>query len=188
MAQAVPLSDDELLLAFQQGELRAYELIYERYWQQLYRHARGLLGNDQGAEDVVQEVFTTLWIKGRDAGINPPLGAFLYKATRNRVLDLIKHFKIEAKYLSQVTELFDQPSPLPDGYLMEKELADRIEAEIQHLPKKMREVFVKSRKEHKTHQQISEELSISAKTVKRQVSNALIILKNKLSSLLFNLF
>ncbi|MNY68052.1 RNA polymerase sigma factor [compost metagenome] len=50
----------------------------------------------------------------------------------------------------------------------------------------MRVIFEMSRKEYKTHKEISEQLNISDKTVKKQVSNALHILKDKLGA--FNVF
>ena len=72
----------------------------------------------------------------------------------------------------------------PDSLVRERDLARRIEAEIQSLPPKMRAVFELSRKEHKSYKEISDYLNISDKTVKKQVNNALHILRTKLTSLL----
>lgn len=184
MGQLSVMSDDELLEAFQSGDQKAYQLIYDRYWQLLYRHARNMLRNDEEAKDVVQEVFTTLWLKKAD--VKPPVAAFLYAASRNKILNQIKHLKIEARYMEQCKAVLEYPSViLPDEQVIERDFAKLIEAGIQSLPPKMRRIFELSRKEFKTHQEISEELQISSLTVKRQVSNAISILKNKLQSFLF---
>lgn len=179
MGQLSGMSDDELLVAFQSGDQKAYKQIYDRYWQLLYRHSCNMMRNDEEAKDVVQEVFTTLWMK--KAEIRAPVAAFLYTASRNRILNRLKHLKIEAKYAEQRKAVLENPGMvLPDQQVIERDFARLIEAGIQSLPPKMRRIFELSRKEFKTHQEISEELKISSLTVKRQVSNALSILKDKL--------
>ncbi|WP_316839669.1 RNA polymerase sigma-70 factor [Pedobacter gandavensis] len=179
MSQLLVMSDDELLEAFKSGDQQAYRQIYDRYWQLLYRHSCNMLRNNEEAKDVVQEVFTTLWMKKDE--INPPVAAFLYTASRNRILNLLKHLKIEEKYAEERKAVLENPGmTLPDQQVIERDFERLIEAGIQSLPPKMRRIFELSRKEFKTHQEISEELNISSLTVKRQVSNALTILKNKL--------
>lgn len=93
MGQLSVMSDDELLEAFQSGDQKAYQLIYDRYWQLLYRHARNMLRSDEEAKDVVQEVFTTLWLKKAD--VKPPVAAFLYAASRNKILNQISTSKLK---------------------------------------------------------------------------------------------
>ena len=179
MDQLSILSDDELLLAFQSGDKRAYEVIYNRYWQILYRHARKMLQDETSAKDVVQEVFTVLWIRVAEVEIKPPLAAYLYSLTRNRILDLIKHSKVEVKYLQSLKDIMEVTAALPDSQYIERELFDQIEEEIRNLPEKMRVIFELSRKEYKSHKEIAEMLKLSDLTVKKQVSNAVQILKKK---------
>lgn len=173
-------NDDELLLAFQAGDRKAYEVIYDRYWEILFRFARKMLQDDAAAKDVVQEVFTICWIKIPEGNVRPPLAAFLYTATRNKILDLVKHLKVENQYLQSLRNFIQQNDTVPDRLYIEKQLYVQIEREIQHLPEKMRIVFEKSRKEFKTSQQIADELGISEKTARNQISNAIRILKDKL--------
>lgn len=74
--------DNDILLSFLAGDKRAYEVIYDRFWPILYRHARKMLQNEEDAKDVVQEVFTMLWTRVNENTIKPPLAAFfvyLYK-------------------------------------------------------------------------------------------------------------
>ena len=180
MEQLSHNSDDDLLQAFQAGDVRAYEVIYDRYWQILFRFSRKRLLDDTIAKDVVQEVFTTLWIKNAEIQIKPPLAAYLYAITRNKILDLLKHSKVELKYLESLKYAIQLSESLPDSIYVQKELQDHIEREIKNLPEKMRTIFELSRKEYRSNQQIADELNITNKTVKNQLSNAVRILKNKL--------
>ena len=180
MAAFINESDEELLNAFNSGDKEAFKVIYDRYWPLLLHHANHMLKDDEEAKDVVQEVFTALWSRSDQTPIHPPLTAFLYTVTRNRILNRLKHFKIEAKYLAQVEQIIHHPSQLPDSKVREQDLKRLIEDGLKSLPPKMREVFELSRKQHKTHKEIAEQLNISDKTVKKQINNALRILKSKM--------
>lgn len=173
-------TDDYLLEAFQSGDRQAYEAIYDRYWQILFRFARKMLQDDTVAKDVVQEVFTVLWVKVNEVTIKPPLAAYLYTLTRHKILDLVKHTKVENKYLKSLRDFIQSTEAIPDRLYIEKQLFDQIEREIQSLPEKMRIVFEKSRKEYKSNKEIAKELGIAEKTVKNQITNAIRILKDKL--------
>lgn len=179
---SIPLhpSDEELLTSLNAGSSVAYRQIYDRYWQVLYRVARKMLQDQNSAKDVVQEVFTTLWMKASNQNISSPLAAYLYTMTRNRILDMVKHSKVENKYLASLRDFVELNRETPDRLYIEKELFDEIEKEIQRLPEKMRIVFELSRKQYKSNQEIAEELNISKKTVKNQISNALKVLKGKM--------
>jgi RNA polymerase sigma-70 factor (family 1) len=178
------VDDEDLLCLFQSGDKTVYRVIYERYWAILYRHARKMLQNDEDAKDVVQEVFAMLWLKVESTTIHGPLAAFLYTATRNRILDQVKHAKVKAKYTTSLKEEMESNVYPPDSLVRQRDLAHQIEQEIQSLPPKMRIIFEMSRKEYKTHKEISEHLNISDKTVKKQVSNALHILKERFGAFL----
>ncbi|MHA4894043.1 RNA polymerase sigma factor [Pedobacter sp. PWIIR3] len=173
-------SDTELAGLFRGGDDVAYKSIYDRYWQLLFRFSRKLLQDSAVAEDVVQEVFTSLWLKRDQLDVNVPLAPYLYKLTKNKVLDLVKHSKVEVRYLEHLKQVIQLGEALPDQLYVEKELYDLIEREIKNLPEKMRIIFEMSRKEYKTNQQIAKELGISQQTVKNQMSNAIRSLKGKL--------
>lgn len=187
MNQLPTLSDEQLLLCFQSGDKHAYELIYERYWAILFRHAQKILQDEEEAKDVVQEVFTIFWIKAESLLPTQPIAAFLYTATRNKVLDHLKHCKVKTKYLVALRLMMEHQSPPADEHIIEKELARQIEQEIEFLSPRMKEIFKLSREQHKSYKEISKQLEISDKTVKKQISNALHLLKGKFQ-LFFSLF
>jgi RNA polymerase sigma-70 factor (family 1) len=180
----IKMSDEELLQLFLNGNDFAYKAIYDRYWLLLYKHARHMLKNDEDAKDVIQEVFTDLWERRNEQLTNYTLPAFLYTATRNKILNIIKHLKVEAKYAHELQYKSLLATESADDLAITNELTAIIEAGIQSLPPKMREVFLLSRNANKSYKEISAELSISDKTVKKQVNNALHVLRGKLSSFL----
>jgi RNA polymerase sigma-70 factor (ECF subfamily) len=176
-------TDQTLLTLLRQGDKGAYTVIYDRYKNLLYNHAYKKLGDPEEVKDVLQELFTNLWNKRADIPVAMNLSGYLYAGIRNRVLNLLSHKEVENKYLSSIQRFTPQEDHSTDLAIREKELADLIQKEIDQLPPKMREVFLLSRKENLSHQEIAGQLAISEQTVAKQVTNALRILRLRLGSL-----
>lgn len=179
MQQGNSHSDEELVERFRSGDAVAYEAIYDRYWQLLFRFARKLLQDELAAQDVVQEVFTVFWLKKGQFDGSSPLAAYLYTLTKNKILDMVKRSKVETRYLEHLRQAVQLGDALPDQLYIEKQFYDQVEKEIANLPEKMRIVFEMSRKQYMSNREIAEELGISEQTVKNQVSNAIRTLKSK---------
>ena len=177
------LSDEELLERLKFGDHAAYEEIYKRYWAILFRHTRRMISNDEEAKDLVQDLFVTLWQKAPELTIKESLSSYLYGITRYKVFDLFDKRKVKANHLQSLGEFIDHCEYTTDNTVRENELSKLIEQEISFLPTKMREVFELSRKSHLNYRQISQQMEISDQTVKKQIYNAVKILRLKFGSI-----
>jgi len=173
-------SDLELAALIANDDDQAFAEIYRRYKGVLFLHAYRMLGDQEEAKDILQELFTTLWLNRKEIKPHTSFSSYLYKALRNRIFDVIAHKKVEQKYISSLAAFIEQGECVTDQQVREKELTVLIEQEVSLLPPKMREVFEMSRNTDLSYKEIAEELHISDKTVKKQVSNALHILRQKL--------
>jgi RNA polymerase sigma-70 factor (ECF subfamily) len=172
--------DHELLLLLKQGNVKAFSAVYDRYFELLFRHALSMLKDEEAVKDVIQNVFARLWEMHESIEIHTSLSSYLYASTRHGVLKIIRHSKVEERFFNNLQQLpLELNSPVEE-FLREAELRRIIEAEIIRLPPKMREVFTLSRIHDNSHREIAERLNLSENTVKRQVSNALFILRKKL--------
>ena len=174
-------SDFELLDFMRSGDHGAFEELYDRYKVALYLHAKRMLQDEDETKDVIQEVFTTLWHKKDELFISSSVKSYLYSAVRNKVLNILAHQKFEVKYLNSLQQVINLGEMSLEESLMERELINIIEREVDLLPAKMREVFVMSRRDHLSHKEIADKLNISDKTVKKQIGNAIKILRPKIS-------
>lgn len=172
-------SDDDLIGCVVHGDKLAFNEIYKRYWAVLYRHAKRMVKSDDEAQDIIQDVFEYLWRKRESLDIKTSVSSYLYSAVRYKVFDLIDKGKVRNNYIEELGSFIANETYTIDHLIIEKELAFLIEKEVSFLPKKMREVFELSRKEHLTHKEIAEKLSLSDQTVKKQIHKALKILKPK---------
>lgn len=176
-------SDAELLNLLRLDDRAAYTEIYDRYIFVLLNHAYNKTRGREEAKDIVQEVFATLWAKRGALNIDH-LAGYLFRSVRNIFLNQVAHQAVQDKFILSM-EKFAASNEIPDHLVREKQLIAIIEREIAALPSKMREVFELSRKEHLTHKEIAEKLTISEQTVSKHVTNALKILRVKLGVLVY---
>jgi len=181
MAAYSKYTDDELTALLRLQNHAAFAEIYDRYMGLLYLHALKMLKDEQEAEDIIHELFTSLWVNAGDINVHITLSAYLYRAVKNRVLNVLAHQKIKGSYLDSLQEYINAGQWNTDEFLRARELAYQIEKEIALMPAKMREVFELSRTAGLSHKEISERLDISDKTVKKQINNALKILRLKIN-------
>ena len=181
------LSDYELLALFKEGQKSAYEEIYRRYWGLLFNHARKMVQSDEDAKDLVQDVFSVFWLDGPTLELQTTLSAYLYSLVRYKVFNLIDRKKVRSNYLSSLEDYIKKNEYSAEYRVREKQMEELIEKEIATLPPKMREVFELSRKANLNYREIAEKLNISDNTVKKQMSNALKILRSRLG-VIFDLF
>ncbi len=177
------LSDAQLFSLLCNGDHQAYTEIYDRYSGLLYIHAYKRIRNREEARDLIHELFTVLWIKRDQILLKTELSSYLYRSVRNRVIDLVNHSKIQTKYISFLEGGLHNGSDITDHTVRMKELSQLIEKEVAALPEKMKQVFILSRNQQLSHKEISEELDISEVTVRKQINNALKVLRPKLSKL-----
>jgi len=185
MTARTPLSDNELVDLLKTGDQYAYTEIYNRYKGVLYQHAYKRLPNQGEVDDIIHELFTTLWTKRETIVFKTNLSGYLYTAVRNRILDYISHQQVESAYFANLQQFIDHGAGVTDHRVRSNMLRDLIEKEISSLPAKMREVFELSRKSEFSHQEIADKLDISEKTVKNQIHNALKILRVRLGVFIY---
>lgn len=164
----------------------AYTEIFNRYCKLLINHAYKILQSQDEANDVVQEVFLAIWNRRHELALKGSLSSYLYKSTKNRVLNHIAHEKVVSRYAESISNFIDKEYVFADFNLREEELQTIIEREIESLPDKMREIFILRKVDELSYDEIAHKLNISDKTAKQQVYNAIKKLKKKINPFLIS--
>ena len=183
-------SKDILITKLTQCDERAFEALFKLYYARLTLFSNRFVNDLSIAEEIVADVFELLWEKGHEVTFSSSVSSYLFKMVQNRSLNYLKHQKIENLYVAYLEKnnLFDEVrSAVENGY-EEKELAQQINAAINTLPVKCREIFVLSRFSDMKYKEIASQLNISPKTVERQVSIALEKLRQTLKHVTYLLF
>ena len=124
-------------------QVEAYRILYDEYYPALVVYASTFLASDEVAEDIVQELFVSMWEKRVTFVSFPAFKTYLYKFIKNSALNYLKHQGVEERYKEALQ------NNLSDEELDEEEL-DR-EEEYRHLfqaidklPSRCREIFLLS--------------------------------------------
>lgn len=182
--------DRELYLKLREGDERAFQVLFRKYYQAMCHFANQFVTNHETAEEIVQEMFVKLWEKRSVLNIETSVKHYLFRSVRNHCLNQIQHEKIKKQYASKVLESASQEIN-PDDYFLEVGLIKKIEQSIDSLPPKRREIFRLSREQGMKYKEIAEVLDISVKTVEAQMGLALKHLREELkdfSNYLISLF
>lgn len=173
------LTDNELTVLLNEKNKEAYAEIYNRYAPKVYSQVNQMLRNEDAAKDVVQELFITIWNKADHISAKGNLGGYLYLyvAAQNSVLKLIRKGRLQIDYLESLSELANKIEDEQGSDYDVEVLYAMIKQEIANLPAKMRTIFEMSRKGDLSYKEIAVELGISENTVRKQVSNALKIVR-----------
>jgi RNA polymerase sigma-70 factor, ECF subfamily len=176
-------TDEQLIGLLNLQDKTAFAEIYERYWGVVFNHARRMTKDNELAKDILQDVFTTIYKKiGVSDFSNISFQAYLFTLVKHHVISLYRKEKTRVNYISSLKSHIDNENAT-EGYLAEKQIREQFEREVAALPSKMRTVFELSRKEYLSHKEIADFINISELTVKKQISNAIGILRSKLTYL-----
>lgn len=138
-------------------------------------HVLSILKSPERAEEITQDVFLKIWHHREKLTGILSFENYLFIVTKNYTLsELRKKFTVNAP---EVDEIY---AWTPERQLQFKELSNHLHEIINRLPPRRKQVFVMSRLENKTHQQIADELKISAGTVNQQLIAALAFIRAEL--------
>lgn len=178
------ISDDAALVqALNDGDARAFEEIYERYWLPLFTTAQRKIGSREAAEEMVQDLFTALWHKRAENRIEK-LPHYLHTALKYRIIDYLRARTTHAGYLSYRQAWPLGPDHSTEELVAAEDLSVALAESLTLLPDATREVFRLSRLEHQSIPEIADQLHVSPKTVEYHLTRALKMLRVRLKDFL----
>jgi RNA polymerase sigma-70 factor (ECF subfamily) len=163
-----PLTDEQIIEQVLAGNRESFRLLVAKYSDPLYRHALGMVGSPDTAEDILQVSFIKAFqhlgeVRGR-------FDAWLFRILANGCKDWLKN--IRRTHLSYEED--DQPShyATPDEDLDRSQLRDDLDAALQKLPSTLREAFVMKHVEGRSYEEMAELLHTTVGALKMRVHRA----------------
>lgn len=175
-------TDEELIRQIHASDREAFRLLFEKYQPIVFRSALFAVRDADTAHDIVQETFVRVW-HHRDR-LNPrlPILAYLFRISNNIVRDLARHREVQRRHEQNIPAGLASVNDDPENALHMSMLEERLSIIVQtKLPAKCREVFLLSRVEGMSNNEISAHLGIAVKTVENQITRALRILRRHLA-------
>lgn len=148
----------------QAKDIKVFEDSFKRLFKPLCMYAIHYVHDIDVAEDIVEDCFVRVLQKGLPEECG--MASFMHVAVRNRSIDYLRRTKPECNLAEDI--------PLSDDEDFEGSVEEsRIWDALDRLPEKRRQIFIMSRRDGMTHEEIASELGISVRTVKNQISRAL---------------
>jgi len=172
--------EKSILKRLRAGDVAAIDDIYEKYSKKLYSFTYSLLKDHQQSEDLVQDVFVTMWEKREQ--INPELRFENYLLTicYNSIRKFFRQKNIENKVKDYLANNLPENIPETSNTVIYNELMDLVNKAVEKLPKQRKTVFKLSRQENMQIKAIAENLSISPRTAESHLSKALGFIRQEL--------
>lgn len=178
-------ADKRLAGAIRAGDEDAFEALFFKYYQPLWRFACGYVDSTAIAEDLVQDVYATIWEKREQLETVGNIRSYLYRAVKNQALDWRKHEAVIEKYEQQIDlQLYDEPYETGPSHAAREGFTEAAQNAIENLPDHTRHIYKMSRSEGFTYPEIAHILDISVKTVESHISRALRMLRKRLAAYL----
>ena len=167
-----PKTDWQLIAGIVGGDIPSYEEAYRRYYQRLLSFVKGLIKDASRAEDVAQNVFMKLWFNRGHLDPNLSLRNYLFVTARNDVIDILRSKTHTAMaFCDAVPE--QAGSVRTDAKVEFNETNTMISGIVDRMAPRRRQVFIMSRYQHKSIEEISRELDLSPRTVEKHIELAL---------------
>jgi RNA polymerase sigma-70 factor, ECF subfamily len=183
------LNDTHFIELLAKRDKSAFETIFKDNFKKLQSYAITIVGDENVAEEMVQNVFFKLWDRSEKINIQSSIAAYLYRAVYNESCNYLKHQKVKQGFLNYSKHaMSDISTEKASKKVLVTELEQRIKNALNDLPEQCRTVFQLSRFEELKYQQIADTLGISIKTVEAQMGKALRIMRVKLVDYLPLLF
>ena len=174
-----------LLEKIKSSDKKAFKKIFYNYHDSLFRFVLYKIQDSDIAEDITQETFLRVWKTRLKLKPKKSFFSLIARISTNLCYDHFRHAEVRQRHETLIPVNHDKRLNQPE----EDVLGEALENEIQkivdtELPEKCRQIFILSRIEKLSNNEISGILGISVRTVENQIYRAIKILKNQLKNYL----
>ena len=182
MLSKVEQSDKQLADQIKKGQAHAFDQMFDRYSQSLYRFSKSLLKNHEDAEEVVQEVFFRIWKKRDELNERKSFRSFLFSIAYNLIVDQFRQRVKDQKYEQFLIKEAQQNYLNPENKLEYKELKKQVDKAVTELPEQRKKIYQLSREKGLSYKEIAGRLHIKPKTVENHINLALKYIRKRLGN------
>jgi RNA polymerase sigma-70 factor (ECF subfamily) len=172
--------DQYILKKIRAGDKSGFRVLFDQYYKRLYLYATSYLEDQFVAEDIVQDIFISMWENRKNLKINTSISSYLFSAIHNRCIHYLRKMKVRNIHRqNEILKLKEAEilSGNSNDFFFSEIESDEIRQIIIHvfdsLPEKTQNIFRLSRTGLLTYAEIAKHLDISIKTVEYHISKAL---------------
>jgi len=177
--------ESKYLKALGNGDHHAFDALFTQYHPKVSFFLLGFIKDEEVARDMAQDIFFKVWTNRETISKVDSFKSYLFRMAKNMIYDYYEHSLIKEKYRNKLSE---QPqnhyTDILEEEIFVKELSLLIDIVIEKMPPQRKLIFVKSRKEGHSNEEIAQELNISKRTVENHITQALNDIRKSITSLI----
>ncbi len=179
--QAEIPTDAELLEGLKNGEPGTFETLFNRHWQELYKKAYRRLRDQTEAEDMIQDIFTSIWDRRYSLEINNSLEGYLHNSLKYKIIKWIERKNLFEEASSHLLHKMEEIENTIFDTMAASDVKKTLDDAVQSFPENMRKIFM-LRAENYSISEIALALGLAEQTVKNNTTEALRRLKVSISA------
>ena len=175
-------SDEKLMQEIKADNMFAFDVLYNKYNKKLYKFGYSILKSHEEAENLIQNVFISLWENRYKVEKNSSIRYYLFTIAYNTSISLLRKKARESnfiEYLKSLPEISEEPVNLELEY---NELANKLDEIVKALPQRQKEVYLLHKVSGLKYTEIAKKLNISVNTIENHMSRALKTIREKLTN------
>jgi RNA polymerase sigma-70 factor, ECF subfamily len=172
-ASEFPTRDVPAIEGIRNGDEAAFDALFRAFYPRLCSYVARLTRSPHVAEELVQEVFASIWERRRDWEPQGSVDQYLFRAAKNRALKYVRRQEVRSRVKGEIEAGSRDRPATPEELLVLDEISAAAQEAIDSLPDQRRHIFLLSREGALTYREIAELLNISVKTVETQMARAL---------------
>jgi RNA polymerase sigma-70 factor (family 1) len=165
----------------------AFRILYQTYYKALVYYTMQQIDSLEAAEDIVQELFISIWEKNLQFSNDTSFRVYLYNSIRNSSINYIRHKEVEANYQKLNALIASEEVEEEIHFIFEDNIYKELFRIIDDLPKRSREVLLLLM-EGKKVKEVAESLNITVETVKTHKKRAILFIRKHLDKSTYFLF
>ncbi len=184
MISLTPEKEHDWKNRISKSDEQAFSDLFHSLYSDLVLFASRYHKEKELCEDIVQDVFTKLWLDRKSIEQIISIRSYLMQAVKNRCLDHLRHFSVRQRHHDQTqnTSLTEDSSTY--NYVLYSELKDKLDEALRKLPKECREAFELNRFSTLKYKEIAKKLNVSQRTIEVRIGKAISILRELLKDFL----
>ncbi|MFE8436116.1 RNA polymerase sigma-70 factor [Tenacibaculum sp. ZH3_bin.2] len=163
---------------------KSFEKLYRTHWKSLYLLCYSKTNSKEAAEEIVQDVFISLWKRVDKIEFTNQTQNYLLKSARNKIVDYYrsKNSYKNKKKLEEITSdcVLKETKSIEHNLAVTNFLENDLQLVVNRLPNRCQEVYRLSREQQLSTAEIAIQLEISPKTVKNHLTKALAFIHENL--------
>lgn len=172
--------DIELVERLQAADVEAFDLLYAKYAVKLYTFGLKYLKSADETEDLIQSVFMKIWENHKHLNKDLSFKAFLFTIAYNDLCKLFRRRNYQRKFIADILYENALTSSQTEDGINYKSSLTRIQQIVDKLPRRQKEIFIKSRQEGKTTKEIAAEIGLSPGTIDNYISDSIKFIRKRM--------